>query len=222
MRRMTQWMLGTFVAVVAVATVAAQAPPAPAPAPVPAPVAAPQPAVAPPAAAATPTDLFPLKAGSKWTYKIGEAQTIEVRVDSVKDGEAVLSTVVGGKSVAKETIKVQADGVYRTKVNDSPINPPVKILALPAKKDTKWLVDTKVQEQTVKGNFVVKEEKEKVTMKDKKEYDAVVVESTDLDVAGTKTTVKTWFAPGKGMVMLKYSINGNEATLELTEYVEGK
>ena len=221
MRRLTQWMLGTFVAVVAVATVAAQAPPA-APAPVPAPVAAPQPTVAPPAAAATLTDLFPIKVGSKWTYKIGEAQTIEVRVDSAKDGEAVLSTVVGGKSVAKETIKVQADGVYRTKVNDSPINPPVKILALPAKKDTKWLVETKVQEQTVKGNFIVKEEKESVTLKDTKKYEAVVVESADLDVAGTKTTVKTWFAPGKGMIKLQYSINGNEATLELTEYVEGK
>ncbi len=220
MRRITQWMLGTFVAVVAVATVAAQAPPAPAPAP--APAAAPQPAVAPPAAAATATDLFPTKAGSKWTYKIGEAQTIEVRVDSVKDGEVVLSTVVSNKSVAKETIKVQADGVYRTKVNDSPINPPVKILALPAKKDTKWLVETKVQEQTVKGNFIIKEEKEKVTMKDKKEIEAVLVESTDLDVAGTKTTVKTWFAPGKGMIKLQYSINGNEATLELTDYVEGK
>jgi len=217
-------MLGTFVAVVAVATVAAQAPPAsaPAPAPAPAPAVAPQPAVAPPAAAATATDLFPTKVGSKWTYKIGEAQTIEVRVDSVKDGEVVLSTVVGGKSVAKETIKVQADGVYRTKVNDSPINPPVKILALPAKKDTKWLVETKVQEQTVKGNFIIKEEKESVTLKDTKKYEAVVVESTDLDVAGTKTTVKTWFAPGKGMIKLQYSINGNEATLELTEYVEGK
>lgn len=222
MRRITRWMLGTFVAVVAVATVAAQAPPAPAPAPTPAPAAAPQPAVAPPAAAATLTDLFPTKAGSKWTYKIGEAQTIEVRVDSAKDGEAVLSTVVGGKSVAKETIKVQADGVYRTKVNDSPINPMVKILALPAKKDTKWLVETKVQEQTVKGNFVIKEEKESVTLKDTKKYEAVVVESTDLDVAGTKTTVKTWFAPGKGMIKLQYSINGNEATLELTDYVEGK
>ena len=216
MRRITQWMFGTFVAVVAVATVAAQAPPAPAPA------VAPQPAVAPPAAAATATDLFPTKVGSKWTYKIGEAQTIEVHVDSVKDGEAVLSTVVSNKSVAKETIKVQADGVYRTKVNDSPINPPVKILALPAKKDTKWLVETKVQEQIVKGNFIIKEEKEKVKLKDAKEYEAVVVESTDLDVAGTKTTVKTWFAPGKGMIKLQYSINGNEATLELTEYVEGK
>lgn len=221
MRRLTQWMLGTFVAVVAVATVAAQAPPA-APAPVPAPAVAPQPAVAPPAAAATLTDLFPIKVGSKWTYKIGEAQTIEVRVDSAKDGEAVLSTVVGGKSVAKETIKVQADGVYRTKVNDSPINPPVKILALPAKKDTKWLVETKVQEQTVKGNFLVKEEKEKIKLKDGKDIEAVLVESADLDVAGTKTTVKTWFAPGKGMIKLQYSINGNEATLELTEYVEGK
>ena len=174
-----------------------------------------------PVAAAT-TDLYPLKAGSKWKYKLGDTQDVEFRVEGIKDGEATLGTYVQNRAVAKETVKVQADGVYRTKINDSPIAPPVKILALPAKKDVSWTIESKVQEQTLKGKYTIKEEKEKIKTKDNKEYEAVVVDAPELDVAGTKTSVKTWYSPGKGMVKLSYTINYYEATIELVEYIEGK
>ena len=174
-----------------------------------------------PVAAAT-TDLFPLKAGAKWKYKLGDAQDVEISVESVKDGEATLVTKVQTRPVAKETVKVMADGVYRTKINDSPITPPVKILALPAKKDATWTIDSKIQDQALKGKYTIKDEKEKVKTKDGKEYEAVVVDAPDLDVAGTKTSVKTWYSPGKGMVRLSYTINNYEATIELVEYIEGK
>lgn len=174
-----------------------------------------------PVAAAT-TDLYPLKAGSKWKYKLGDSQDVEIRVESVKDGEATLGTYVQTRPVAKETVKVQADGVYRTKINDSPITPPVKILALPAKKDATWTIDSKIQDQALKGKYTIKDEKEKVKAKDGKEYEAVVVDAPDLDVAGTKTSVKAWYSPGKGMVKLSYTINNYEATIELVEFIEGK
>lgn len=176
----------------------------------------------PPAGApAATTDLFPLKANSKWTYKVGDAQTIEVKVDKIENGEATLTTSVNGKAVAKESLKVQADGVVRTKINDAAITPPVKILQLPAKKGDTWAVDAKVQEQPIKGKFTTKEDKEKVKVRDK-DYEAVVVDGPEFEIAGTKTSVKYWFAPGKGVVKLSYSIAGNEAVLELTEYAEGK
>lgn len=174
-----------------------------------------------PAPAAT-TDLYPLKAGAKWKYKLGDAQDVEIVVESVKDGEATLVTKVQTRPVAKESVKVQADGVYRTKINDSPITPPVKILALPAKKDATWTIDSKIQDQALKGKYTIKDEKEKVKTKDGKEYEAVVVDAPELDVAGTKTSVKAWYSPGKGMVKLSYTINNYEATIELVEYIEGK
>jgi hypothetical protein len=220
MQRVNQLLLAAGFAVLASALVVAQAPPVPAAGAAPAPAAG-----AAPAAAAAPvatTDLYPLKVGSKWTYKLGDAQTVEIVVDAIKDGEATLSTRVNGKPVAKESVKVMADGVYRTKINDAPVAPPVKFLALPAKKDTKWAIESKVTEQTVKGNYTIKEESEKIKTKDNKEYQTVVVDSPDLDIAGQKTSVKQWFSPTKGLVKLSYVINNYEATIELVEYVEGK
>ena len=174
-----------------------------------------------PAAAGATTDLFPLKPGSKWTYKVGDNQTIEVKVENVTSGEATLTTLVNGKAVAKESVKVQPDGVYRTKINESAITPPVKFLAIPAKKDNSWAVDSKVQDQAIKGKFTVTDEKEKVKVRDK-DYEAVVVNGPEFDIAGTKTAVKYWFAPTKGIVKLSYTIAGNEAVLELAEFTEGK
>lgn len=218
MRRISRLVLGSFAILGLATAVVAQAP---APAAPQTPPATTAPAT-PPAAPAATTDLFPLKAGSKWKYKLGDAQDVEIRVDAIKDGEATLATYVQNRQVAKESIKVQADGVYRTKINDSPITPPVKILALPAKKDATWTIDSKVQEQALKGKYTIKDEKEKIKTKDGKEYEAVVVDAPELDVAGTKTSVKTWYSPGKGMVKLSYTINSYEATIELVEYVEGK
>jgi hypothetical protein len=181
-----------------------------------------EPKKAEPTAPAATSELFPLKAGAKWKYKLGDAQDVEIRVESVKDGEATLGTYVQTRAVAKETVKVQADGVYRTKINDSPITPPVKILALPAAKDGNWTIDSKIQEQPLKGKYTIKDTKEKIKTKDGKEYETVVVDAPELDVAGTKTSVKAWYSAGKGMVKLSYTINNYEATIELVEYIEGK
>ncbi|QEL14198.1 hypothetical protein [Limnoglobus roseus] len=220
MRRISRLILGSFAIIGLATAVAAQAPP-PAPPAAP-PAGTPAAPAAPPAAPAATTDLYPLKAGSVWKYKLGDGQDVQIKVDAVKDGEATLSTMVANRAVAKETVKVQADGVYRTKINDSPITPPVKILALPAKKDGSWTVDSKVQEQPLKGKYTIKDEKEKVKTKDGKEFEAVVVDAPELDVAGQKTSVKTWYSAGKGMVKLSYVINNYEATIELVEYTEGK
>src|SRR5262245_35502174 len=96
-----------------------------------------QPAATPPAAGSS-SEYFPLKTGNKWTYKLEEKNTLEVAVESVKDGEGVLVTKAKNRIVAKETIQVKADGIYRSRINDLEIKPPIKILALPAKKDASW------------------------------------------------------------------------------------
>jgi hypothetical protein len=204
MRRISRLALGAAVVMAASAAVVGQ-----------------DPAKAPAPAAAATTDLFPLKAGSKWTYKVGDNQTIEVKVETVTGGEALLTTLVNGKPVARESVKVQPDGVFRTKINDSPITPPVKFLELPAKKDKSWPIDSKVQDQAIKGKFTITDEKEKAKVRDK-DYEAVVVNGPEFDIAGTKTAVKYWFAPGKGIIKLSYTIAGSDAVLELVDYTEGK
>src|SRR5262245_27824199 len=166
------------------------------------------------------TDYFPLKAKSTWVYKVGE-NTITQECSSADGKEVKVDTKVSDKVVASETFQVEKDGVYRTKVNGVEIKPKVKILSLPVTdKDSEWPVDGKIQEQTMKGKFKQKGAKEKVKT-DAGEFDAVVVDGADFEVAGVKTSVKYWFAAGKGIVKLTYNIAGNEAVLTLKEYKEG-
>jgi formylmethanofuran dehydrogenase subunit D len=165
-------------------------------------------------------EYFPLK----WTYKVQD-QSVEVLVSGIEkynNEECTrVDTIVNGKVQASELYIVKTDGVYRVKVKDDRIDPPVKVLAIPPKKGDSWEVKSKVGSQIVSGKFVTKEVSDKVVTP-KGPFDAVLVEGVDLDVAGTKTTVKVWFAKGVGIVKLTYKIQDAESVLELTNYEEGK
>jgi hypothetical protein len=170
-------------------------------------------------------DLFPVKKGTKWVYKVAD-QEVTVIVsgpgEKIGDKETVkFETKVGDQVKASELYFVAADGVYRAKVKDDKVDPPVKILAIPAAKGASWKVDSKVGNQTVKGEFKITDDKAKIKVP-AGEFDTVLVEGNDFDIAGTKTTVKQWFAPGKGIVKLTYVIQGTESTLELSKFEEGK
>ena len=190
--------------------------------------AAPPTTPAAPPAAGTATDYYPLAKGSKWTYGMGATEVV-VKVTDVdaKDGSAKLVTEHGGKQVATETIMVKADGVYRTKVNDTAIEGGgVKILNLkdgkPAKSD-KWDIKTKVQASEVTGGFETKEITPKVTVGGKDYTDVAYVEGPKFTIAGSDTAVKYWFAPKVGIIKLSYTISGTESTpLELKAFEAGK
>ena len=170
------------------------------------------------------SELFPLKMGSKWVYKVADQEvTVEVvGTEKVGNDDFIkVDTKVGGQVKASELYSVKADGIYQAKVKDDKVEPPVKILQLPAKKGDSWKIDSKVGTQTVKGEFKLTDDKVKVKVA-AGEFDAMLVEGIDLDIAGTKTSVKTWFVPNKGIVKLSYTIQQTESTLELKEYTEGK
>jgi hypothetical protein len=166
---------------------------------------------------------FPLKVGSKWTYKVNDS-LVEVRVAKAEkvgaEEQYVVETTVGKDAKTAEMYVVRADGVYRTKVKDDKLDPPVKILPLPAKKDS-WEVNSKLGTQSVKGTLkVIGDEKLKVQGT---EYDTVQVEGKDLEVAGAKANMNVWFAKGRGIVKEVFTLaNGDKVTLELTKYEEGK
>jgi len=166
---------------------------------------------------------FPLKAKSKWTYKVQD-QTVEVVVagnEKFNNEECTkVDTLVNGKVVASELFAVKADGVYRVKVKDDKVDPPVKVLELPVKKGASWAVKSKVGNQMVTGTFKVADDKAKLKVMGK-EMETVAVEGDDLDVAGTKTTVKLWFAKDVGIAKLSYKIQDAESVLELEKYEPG-
>ncbi|MFO0797042.1 MAG: hypothetical protein U0804_06160 [Gemmataceae bacterium] len=169
-------------------------------------------------------DLFPTKVGAKWTYKIND-QDVTVTVSGTekvgdKDGFK-FDTAVGGQVKQSEVYYVTADGVYRAKVGDKKVEPAVQILKLPAKKDAAWDVDSKVGSEGLKGKFKVTDEKAKVKVGGA-DVEAVLVEAVDFDVAQTKIAIKQWFAPGKGVVKVEYTIQGTTTTMELKDYAEAK
>lgn len=180
-----------------------------------------------PAPAGATTDYYPLTKGSKWTYTMGSTEVVVKVTEVEKDGAAKLVTEHSGKAVANETVAVKPDGVYRTKINDTPIDGGgVKILGLKdgkATKGDKWDVKAKVQTSEVTGSFETKEITPKVTIGGKDYTDVVAVEGPKFTIAGTDTSVKYWFAPKVGIIKLSYSIGGTESTpLELKSFEAGK
>jgi hypothetical protein len=161
-------------------------------------------------------DYFPNKKGTKWVYTVGKNA-----IDVVADVDGRLDTMVEGKTVAAETIEVKADGIYRTKVNSTLIEPAVKILSLPADKDATWNVNSMLNGQAIKGKFTQKAKTEKVKVA-AGEFDCVVVDGPEFEIAGAKCGIRYYFADGKYVVKMIYSIAGNEAMLELKEFVPAK
>lgn len=170
------------------------------------------------------SEVFPLKKGSKWVYKVADQEVTVVVAGNEKFGDQdciKVDTMVGGQVKASELYYVKADGIYRAKVKDDKVDPAVKIIQLPIKKGDSWKIDTKVGTQTVKGEFKLTDDKAKVKVA-AGDFEAILVEGVDMDIAGTKTSVKQWFVPNKGIVKTSYTIQQTESTLELKEYTEGK
>ncbi len=175
-------------------------------------------------------NMFPLKVKAKWTYRVGDNDvTVSVvKVDKVgMEDHYQVDTFVGkdakpGEAKTSEWYVVKADGVYRTRVKDDKLDPYIKVLALPAKKDATWDVNSKLGTQSIKGTLKVKADKEKVKTP-AGEFETVFVEGENMDIAGAKTTVRIWFAKDRGIVKEEFVMQGGEKVLlELKEYSEPK
>jgi hypothetical protein len=169
-------------------------------------------------------DYFPLNKGAKWTYKVGDSEVVVsvAGTERVNNEECVrVETRSGNVEKSVECYAVRPDGIYRTKVKDDSIKPPVKFLALPVKPGNSWPVDSKIGAQTAKGTFVVKGDRERVKVP-AGEFDAVLVEGSAFEIAGVKTTIRVWFARGRGIVREEFVIQGSKVELELTKFEPGE
>ena len=167
---------------------------------------------------------FPLKAKAKWVYKVGDNEvTVQVVKSEKKGNEELfqLDTFVGKDAKTSEWCVVKDDGVYRTKVKDDEVTPPVKVLPLPVKKDDTWDINSKLGAQPIKGTMKIKSVGEKLTIGSATFENVVLVEGENIDVSGAKATVRVWFAKDKGIVKEEFVLQGGEkVTIELKEYTE--
>ena len=170
---------------------------------------------------------FPVKKGTKWTYKYAESDVVMEVKESGADVK--VDTLSNNKAVASETLQLKADGIYRIKINTLDIVPPLKILELetkdgklvPKAKGTKWPVDSKVQQASLTGEYEIGETAKMSLPAPLGDVDATKVTAT-LNIAGTATTVTYWFAPNKGQVKVSYTIAGNTQEMSLKAMDAGK
>jgi hypothetical protein len=174
-----------------------------------------------------PTPYYPLKKGTKWSYKAG-TDVVVVEVGDTKkigtDDATELKTSVGGVKVGDELVAVRADGVYRLAVNGQPVVPALCFLKLPIKKGDSWAFDMKIgppmgaaaPQETLKGKFTLSEET--ATVGGKKYEKAVKVTGQDLLANGQKMNLTCWYAENVGMVKLSAELSGVPIGLELVNF----
>jgi hypothetical protein len=170
-------------------------------------------------------DYFPLNKGTKWVYKVGDTEVTVVvaGTERFNDEDCVrVETRVGSDPKIAEVYTVRPDGVYRVKVKDDLIIPPVKVLPIPVKAGDSWAVNSKLGTQNIKGTLVVKSTRERV-MVPAGEFETVFVEGKDLEVAGAKSTVRIWFARNRGIVKEAFVLqSGETVVLELAKFEPGE
>lgn len=169
-------------------------------------------------------EYYPLTVGTTWVYKVAGNETT-VRVAGVerlgKEDCLRMETAVAGGKVS-ELLAVRADGVYRVKVKDDALKNPVKVLAFPVKLGAAWDIDSGFGGVDIKGKMTVKGLREKVKTP-AGEFEAVLVESSDVEVGGAKVQMRFWYAKGVGLVRQEFTLTeGNVTTLELSKFTPGE
>ncbi len=168
------------------------------------------------------TVYYPLKLGSKWTYKAGD-KTIVLHlkefedVDGVKCAVMETSTEGQGKKFT-EHVAVKKDGVYRFKAQGLKIDPPLLFLKLPAKDGNKWKIKSKMGDTLLEGTGKSSQAKATVPAGVFKCIVSTVTVSQDLQSFSTKFL----FARDIGIVKQQVNFGNTEVIIELQKYEPGK
>jgi hypothetical protein len=173
------------------------------------------------------TPYYPLAVGNTWIYKVGEnrfalkvTKMEKVKADKKEVDAAKLELIVNDKSVSFEHIGVTADALVRYTFEGKPATPPIPFLKLPPKKGATWKIESKVDGQVLKGDFVAGEEKQvKVPAG---VFNAVTVTGKDLEVNGVKLTLVYYFAEKVGMIKQVIEFAGQKAIIELERFEPAK
>jgi hypothetical protein len=176
------------------------------------------------------TPYYPLRVGTAWHYKIGDAKAVVRVVKHEKVGDTLcarLEVTRDGKVVGVQHLAVTADGVYRHDLTDQhgekavtvALKPPILVLKLPPKKGESWKVDSTGDGKTYRGTFKIDEEKIKVPAG---EYNTMRVNSEDLEINALKPIVTTYYASGVGMVKQVFQEGDAKVELVLEKFEAAK
>jgi len=164
--------------------------------------------------------LYPLQVGNTWNYRAGD-NMFAIRVAGhEKVGSALcarVEIVVEGKTTSFEHVAAQKNGVYRHSFEGKEVIPPVCFLRLPPKEGESWKVDSKFNDEALRGTFKVSREKS-VAVPAGTFENVVVSAGQDLDANGAKVNVTYYFAEGVGMVKQVIETAGQKMVIELMKF----
>ena len=193
---------------------------------------APQPAVSPEPQAAEPPSFFPTAVGTRWKWEssttIGDGKgplaptvlTSELQsrlagheeINGVKCARIEVTDSLG-TVVQTEYMSVTPEGLFRHGMNQDRFDPPIKVLALPAKVGTTWKA-----KYTVQGIAV--ETSSKIAAQEAVTVPAGRFDTVRVEVEHSLLTTTTWYAPGVGVVkqLVDKPILSQKDELELQEF----
>jgi hypothetical protein len=169
-------------------------------------------------------DYYPLKVGTRWHYQLdaGNGQKIDLiseigGVDKIdgKDLARLEVSANGQKLPATEHLQRTADGVFRVRMNNVELVPPICLIKYPVKTGQTWSAETKAGERQVR---VASSEgtAEDITVPAGK-YRALPCTIVVTDGNARSTTV-FWFAEDVGIVKQKSEFGPQTVTTELLKY----
>ncbi|MCX7666771.1 MAG: hypothetical protein N2112_14645 [Gemmataceae bacterium] len=165
------------------------------------------------------TEIYPLAIGHKWTYRIvGQEDRFVVTVKSKeKVGNQMCFRVeasIKDKVLAVEQVAIKGNGVYRYKMDEDELVPPILLIKNPSKQNETWKQDYKLGKKA--ASVTLHSSFEGVTVPAGK-YLALVI-NCDVTEGDTKAKTTLWFAPKVGLVKQTYEVGKNILTLELEKF----
>ncbi len=179
---------------------------------------------APSFAADNDKDYFPLKIGTKWTYKVEgkDARFVVTAVGDEKVGAVAcvkLEARLMDQVVGTEHVAWRKDGLCRYKFSDMGIEPAICFLKAGAKKGDSWKHDFKVGQVKANVRYEVDFADAKVPAGEFKNamiIKAVAAEKAEVEGKGDQIINTTiWYVKGKGMVKQSIDFVGTDIKVRL-------
>jgi hypothetical protein len=172
------------------------------------------------AAQSSPEEIVPLKTGSTWTYVAQGKEAVYKITGREKVGDtdcAVLEVEIGGRTLQKEYLALDQDGLRSLKVvlgeRTLVATPPVCRLKLPLKKGDAWEWKGKQGDRAAVFSYTNEGEEEIETPGGKHKAWKIVCAVED---AGNEGTMTYWYAPGVGMVRQDSNITVQGKTMKVS------
>ena len=176
---------------------------------------------APEATAAT---YYPLEIGMQWTYSVkntkNKAIVKVVGIEKIGVDECYkLETYINDTLKQTEYISSKNDCKFRTKIDETLVNPPVPFLKNGAKKGDIWKHMFSLGEEKANTSFFVDFEDVEVPVGSYK--NAMLIETrieTSVESVTQQIKSKSWFVKDVGMVRQELQVEKNTITLTLESF----